>query len=121
VLRATIEVCCQVLRAADLVGRLGGEEFAVLLPHTGLPAAMGVAEKLRAALARVAYVQAEGGPVRPTASFGVVALDASAPDIDELLRRADKALYAAKEAGRNTCRAWRPRAAKALPACVAAC
>lgn len=109
VLRATTDVCREELRAADLIGRLGGEEFAVLLPHTGLPAAMGVAEKLRAALAR-AYVQGENGTVRPTASFGISALDASAPDIDELLRRADKALYAAKEAGRNICRAWRPEA-----------
>jgi diguanylate cyclase (GGDEF)-like protein len=106
VLRATVDVCREELRAADLIGRLGGEEFAVLLPHTGLPSAMEVAEKLRAAVAR-AYVQSQNGSVRPTASFGVAVLDATAPDVDELVRRADRALYAAKEAGRNTCRAWR--------------
>lgn len=113
VLRATVNVCREELRAADAIGRLGGEEFAILLPHTGLPAAMAVAEKLRTALAR-AYVQSENGPVRPTASFGVAALDASAPDIDELLRRADTALYAAKDAGRNICRAWQPEPGSGL-------
>jgi diguanylate cyclase (GGDEF)-like protein len=114
VLRATVDVCREELSAADMIGRLGGEEFAVLLPHTSLAASLAVAEKLRAALSR-AYVQSEAGTVRPTASFGIAAMDASVTDIDELMRRADRALYAAKDAGRNTCRTWQPDATDDRP------
>jgi diguanylate cyclase (GGDEF)-like protein len=106
VLRATVDVCRDELRVADVIGRVGGEEFAVLLPHTGLPAALTVAEKLRVAIAK-ACVQSDHGTVRVTASFGVSALDAGTPGVDEILRRADMAAYAAKAAGRNACQVWR--------------
>jgi diguanylate cyclase (GGDEF)-like protein len=114
VLRAAVDMCRNELRAADVIGRMGGEEFAVLLPHTGLAEALAVAEKLRAAMAKV-NVEADRGTVRVTASFGVAALDAQTGGIDGLLRNADMALYAAKEAGRNTCQAWRPATAETNP------
>ena len=81
------------LRAEDQLGRLGGEEFLVLLPDTDAPAAARVAEKLRdeVACARTAV------PV--TVSIGVATWDGEAPE--DLLQRADEALYAAKEAGRD--------------------
>lgn len=107
VLEACLGVCEQESRQSDFVGRIGGEEFAITMPHTGREAAMLVAEKLREAFARI-YVQSNAGPVRFTASFGIATLDRTANDIDELLKRADTALYTAKEAGRNRSAAWQP-------------
>ena len=107
VLRACVEACRDELRTTDTIGRMGGEEFAVLLPHTGAKAAIAVAEKIRMALARC-RVEAGTGAVRFTASFGVAALDGSDIDVDQMLQRADTALYAAKDSGRNACRLWQP-------------
>jgi diguanylate cyclase (GGDEF)-like protein len=81
------------LRAEDQLGRLGGEEFLVLLPDTEARAAAHVAEKLRAEVARAPT------PVAVTVSIGVAAWDGEAPEA--LLHRADEALYAAKQAGRD--------------------
>lgn len=105
VLRACVEACRAELRTTDTIGRFGGEEFAVLLPHTGGKAALAVAEKIRAAIARC-RVEGESGTVRFTASFGVAALDGADIDVDQMLKRADTALYAAKAAGRNNCQLW---------------
>jgi diguanylate cyclase (GGDEF)-like protein len=105
VLRACVEACRGELRSTDTIGRFGGEEFAILLPHTGAKAALAVAEKIRNAVARC-RVEGETGPVRFTASFGVAALDGSDIDVDQMLKRADTALYAAKAAGRNNCQMW---------------
>ena len=109
VLRACVEACRGELRATDTIGRFGGEEFAVLLPHTGGKAALAVAEKIRAAIARC-RVEGENGTVRFTASFGVAALDGADIDVDQMLKRADTALYAAKGAGRNNCQLWQAEA-----------
>jgi two-component system cell cycle response regulator len=81
------------LRAEDQLGRLGGEEFLVLLPDTDSEAAGHVAEKLRAEVA------AAPTAVPVTVSIGVATWDGEAPE--DLLHRADEALYAAKEAGRD--------------------
>ena len=81
------------LRAEDQLGRLGGEEFLVLLPDTGALAAARVAEKLRAEVASAPT------PVAVTVSVGVATWVDESPH--ELLRRADEALYAAKHAGRD--------------------
>src|SRR6201999_218381 len=105
VLRACVDACRGELRSTDTIGRLGGEEFGVLLPHPGAQAAMAVAEKIRGAIARC-RAEAETGPLRVTASFGVAALDGSDIDVDQLIKRADSALYAAKEGGRNNCQMW---------------
>jgi diguanylate cyclase (GGDEF)-like protein len=105
VLRTCVEACRGELRATDTIGRFGGEEFAILLPHTGAQAALAVAEKVRNAVARC-RVEGETGPVRFTASFGIAALDGSELDVDQMLKRADTALYAAKAAGRNNCQIW---------------
>ncbi len=91
------------LRAAvrthlDLVARLGGEEFCVLLPGLGLPEAMQVAERLRRGVAALRF--GEDGELRVTASLGV-AERGGAEALDRLLDAADAALYAAKAAGRN--------------------
>lgn len=106
VLKACVEVCHQQLRTSDLVGRMGGEEFAIVLPHIAGDAAMNVAQKIRAAIGQI-VVPGKFSPVRFTASFGVASIDGTVRDIAELLEHADQALYAAKAAGRNTCSFWK--------------
>lgn len=94
-------------RSVDGIGRLGGEEFGLLLPEADLATARGVAERVRAAIEAV-VVEWEGRPVPFTMSFGLAVLDAasgSAADaLEALISRADAALYAAKAAGRNCVR-----------------
>lgn len=105
-LKACIEVCHQHLRTSDLIGRIGGEEFAIVLPHVDGAAALGVANKLRAAIGQI-LIPGKFSPLKFTASFGVSVIDESARDIGDLLQRADEALYASKGAGRNTCSLWK--------------
>ena len=83
---------------AQLLDRQGQEEFVLLLPDTDAAGASAVAEKLRETLASVSVPSVPSGI---TASFGVAALPEHARDADGLLRAADRALYAAKQAGRN--------------------
>ena len=97
VLRDVAYMIRKELRAFDLAYRLGGEEFLVLLPGSGAPAAMDVAERLRAAT-----VAREIAGVAVTLSLGVaVSAPGDAFDFDAVFARADFALYSAKEAGRN--------------------
>jgi len=101
VLRKLSEVCRKTLRDIDIIGRWGGEEFAILLPGSDGKKAREVAERLRHAIA-AAKVQLERGlPLRITVSIGVAPLAASEANIDVLLNEADQALYAAKRDGRN--------------------
>lgn len=100
VLRHLVEVCVGTLRSIDIVGRLGGEEFAVLLPETDCTAAVEVAERLREAIA-AARVAVDGVPVQVTVSIGVAPMSSCDDDMDVLLGRADAALYEAKRGGRN--------------------
>lgn len=88
----------------DLAGRLGGEEFVIILPRTDLMAAEAVAERMRLSLA-TRVVEANDISIRVTASFGVAQWQAN-EDFDDLLARSDEALYNAKREGRNrVCRA----------------
>jgi diguanylate cyclase (GGDEF)-like protein/PAS domain S-box-containing protein len=89
----------KALRAVDMLVRWGGEEFLVVLPDTTVDAAMGAAERLRAALAEMQVVAPGATAIRVTASIGVAV--PLTDDPGELLRRADLALYAAKRGGRN--------------------
>jgi two-component system, cell cycle response regulator len=86
------------VRREDLVGRWGGEEFLLAFPETTLDGAATVAESLRAAVAGEP-ITAEGVPIAMTVSIGVA--DWAGDALDELVRRADTALYAAKAAGRD--------------------
>ena len=90
----------QTLREVDLVGRWGGEEFLVLLPDTDSAGAHVVGDRLRAGVEALAAF--ENGPECVTCSVGVACFDAS-DSTSGLVDRADKALYRAKEAGRNKC------------------
>lgn len=102
VLKAVAATCRANLRASDLFGRLGGEEFAIVLPHIGAEDAMKAAEKLRAEIAATP-VSGDFGRLNVTASFGSTALSIVGRDIETLLAQADAAMYRAKESGRNRC------------------
>lgn len=101
------KVLCQVtracqanLRATDLLGRLGGEEFGILLTDCSLHQARGRVEQLRAAIEAV-IVRDNGAEISVSASFGIAATQRSGHDLKELLIHADDALYEAKDNGRN--------------------
>ncbi|MBY0556796.1 MAG: GGDEF domain-containing protein, partial [Burkholderiaceae bacterium] len=99
VLRAAVRATQLTIRSTDTLGRMGGEEFAVLMPDTSQEGAWILAERVRLA---IAAAEVSSGDVRmhPTASIGL-ALRQPGEQFDALYLRADVALYAAKEAGRN--------------------
>ena len=101
VLKNVAAVVTQSVRSTDLVGRLGGEEFIVLLPGTTVIAARKLAEKVRARL-EASPTQFEQTTIRTTASIGLAGTTAAEKrDFDSLYNDADKALYMAKQRGRN--------------------
>lgn len=100
VLKAAAKAAGAGLRETDCLARYGGEEFAVLLPESGQAEVEMVAERMRDALARLT-VEWGGEALCLTASFGATSLIAADRDVDQLLERADRALYEAKGAGRN--------------------
>jgi diguanylate cyclase len=101
VLRAVSDVIRFSIKGRDIAARLGGEEFAVLLPDTVLAGATALAEQLRVAMEKGRVRRAEGEPIgNVTISIGV-ALGRAEETLEALVSRADAALYAAKHAGRN--------------------
>ena len=103
VIARVAEACQQVLRQHDEIGRIGGEEFVVLLPDSGVDDARQVAERLRAGVEAVDFADVAPG-LQVTISLGVTALAARDAGLAELIARADEALYQAKAAGRNCIR-----------------
>ncbi|MBU2602003.1 MAG: GGDEF domain-containing protein [Actinobacteria bacterium] len=93
----------ECVRAYDVGCRIGGEEFAVILPDTGLSGAWVVAERIRIAVSTITSQTLP--PV--TISVGIAVFPEDADTLQELVRKADDAMYAAKDAGRNTTMAWR--------------
>ena len=102
VLRVLAQVCTKTLRSVDINSRLGGEEFAFILPETLQQCALDVAERLRLAL-NAAQVPVEGGDavLRFTVSIGLTSLNGEKDSLDDLMSRADKALYHAKNSGKD--------------------
>ncbi|MCK7545009.1 GGDEF domain-containing protein [Marinobacter bryozoorum] len=100
VLRGLAATARRTVRESDIVARLGGEEFAILLPATDLPKARYLAQRLQQAFGNQIF-PVTGGKVRCTASFGIAASSGREFTLDDLLRQADKALFRAKEAGRD--------------------
>jgi diguanylate cyclase (GGDEF)-like protein len=90
----------QSVRISDLIGRLGGEEFAAVLYDTSRDKAVAVGERMRETFARMAQ-EVDGRPVCATMSVGIVHCEEAVLDVPELLAQADQALYFAKESGRN--------------------
>jgi diguanylate cyclase (GGDEF)-like protein len=94
------QVCSDNIREnIDFAGRLGGEEFAILLPESSMDAAALFAERLRKAIENV-LVEVDNKHISVTVSLGVAELD-NDEDTSNLIRRADDALYASKSSGRN--------------------
>jgi diguanylate cyclase (GGDEF)-like protein len=100
ILRSAVTMISKVLRKMDILARYGGEEFIILVPEADLEQGMAVADKLRAELIQGTFAIDDAGQIVITASFGVSALRTD-ESLDELIRRADEALYAAKDQGRN--------------------
>jgi diguanylate cyclase (GGDEF)-like protein/PAS domain S-box-containing protein len=100
VLTAMSRATENLLRGTDIIGRWGGEEFVILMPETPLPGAAILAERLREVLARLS-VDTAAGLLRFTVSAGVAARGRKDASITDILQRADSALYAAKQHGRN--------------------
>ncbi|GAC1515604.1 MAG: hypothetical protein NVS1B4_06760 [Gemmatimonadaceae bacterium] len=105
VLREVTDLLHADVRSVDIVARYGGEEFVVMLPETGSDGGVTFAERLRDHLASHLFAAASGAPLRLTASVGVASFpDSVLNSADELLARADEALYRAKADGRNLVR-----------------
>src|SRR4249919_3547180 len=100
VLEVFTEAARKSMRGSDLVGRLGGEEFAAVLADTSREKAVAVAERIRETFAQMAE-EVDGHPVCGTVSIGLVHCMGRTLDVTELLAQADHALYYAKERGRN--------------------
>lgn len=121
-LRAVAEAMSEEVRSSDLCGRLGGEEFVILLTDTGITRAVAVADRI---CQRVRTLRVPGGAGRGedatgrrvplSASIGAAAWPDAGPDLDEVLLAADNALFAAKDAGRNRALAVRPAGARPEP------
>jgi diguanylate cyclase (GGDEF)-like protein len=100
VLRTFVDVVHDNIRPTDFLFRVGGEEFCCLLPHAGTAQAQRVAERVRRQF-EAATVDVAGTPVKATVSLGIASTDSFGYDLDTLMRRADMAVYAAKQQGRN--------------------
>ena len=100
VLKAVSDAVAGTLRETDILGRIGGEEFAVMLPETVLDEGRLLAERVRSKVEET-VVQAMGNAIDVTASIGVAAFTGLDANLDEVLSNADKALYQAKDSGRN--------------------
>jgi len=106
-LRHVAALMRQLTRQVDLVGRSGGEEFTLVLPDTGAEDALALAERLRGRIAQTP-ARLDDVAVTVTVSIGIGVIRADDPGVDAVLARADKALYEAKQAGRNTVRLFGP-------------
>jgi diguanylate cyclase (GGDEF)-like protein len=106
VLRALVTQAKTIMRLQDLIARTGGEEFTILLPDTTVSAGVEAAERLRQAIEKL-EVPYEAGPIKFTVSLGVAQFNAAQGDWEVMMRRADLAMYEAKELGRNKVAAQR--------------
>jgi len=118
VLKRAVAACQHHLRRSDLFGRLGGEEFAIMMPDCAAATAVERAERIREAIA-AAPLWGETRHVVIIASFGVGCTDASGYELRQLMIDADNALYRAKRGGRN-CVVYGDEPAAANPAGAAA-
>ena len=113
VLRLFADVTNSVARRSDIVGRLGGEEFAIVLPNTSAAEALEFSQRLHTAINK-AVLTFQDKVIKYTASIGLTEFDTGSEDsIDDLLARADLALYQAKHSGRNQTATFNPQLTQA--------
>jgi two-component system, cell cycle response regulator len=111
VLKQLADMVIQASRSTDLAARFGGEEFVILMPETDPAAAIGGANRMREVVESADFDIGEGKSIKCTVSIGVADLHPEGDSAENLLKRADEALYSAKHSGRNTVRV----AAKLVP------
>ena len=104
ILKKLASHCLSSLRGIDIIARFGGEEFVVLLPGLDSKSAQEVAERLRRELSDISVQTSQGKFVSFTVSIGISSHLESEENVDDMIKRADNALYAAKHAGRNCVR-----------------
>ncbi len=102
-LRGVAKALLAAARSTDMIGRLGGDEFAALLPETDADQALPVAERFQS------HARSADTPVTVTLSMGVATWSGAHDDLDDIINRADQALYAAKDRGRDQLVAWKSR------------
>jgi diguanylate cyclase (GGDEF)-like protein/PAS domain S-box-containing protein len=100
VLKQVTQIAGQQLRDADILARYGGEEFVILLPNTTASETAILAERIRESIS-AAQMQIDGKVVNITISLGIAECQAPTPSLESLVQETDKAMYAAKKAGRN--------------------
>lgn len=105
ILQVIAELLKTVVREIDVVARIGGEEFAFVLPETGTDEAVNLAERLRLEIAKT-MVEYDGKQIHVTASFGVSSHRVENETLETMLTKADDALYIAKKKGRNQVRTF---------------
>jgi diguanylate cyclase (GGDEF)-like protein len=88
------------IRASDVLARYGGDEFVVLMPHTGSKAARFAAERIREAI-HTSLIEVNGERIAATASLGIASYPEGVDDVSDILEKADVALYKSKQSGRN--------------------
>lgn len=98
---AFTQACLESLRAIDVLGRVGGDEFAVLLPNIASEEVLIVAERIRQAIETSEVLNDDNIPVQMTSSIGVVMVSPEITSISDMLAQADEALYISKKKGRN--------------------
>jgi diguanylate cyclase (GGDEF)-like protein len=101
VLIEVAQILIQNLRDVDIIARYGGDEFVVVLPETPLDVTYRIAQRLRVALREHTFLEAEGHPIKLTASYGIASYPAHARNKKDLIRLADQAMYRAKNSGRD--------------------
>ena len=108
VIKSAADTLTSLLRENDIVGRLGGEEFAALLPGTAIRPGHDAAERIRKTVSETA-IPVAGKQIRFTVSIGVAQYKSEDDNIDSIINRADSALYEAKKSGRNQVKMWENR------------
>lgn len=101
VIRHVANICTDEIRETDTIGRLGGEEFAVILPHTDLQEATKLSERLRLKISNAICYPKENEPLTVTVSIGISQFINSDVKMNMVLSRADKAMYLSKQQGKN--------------------